>query len=157
MSYLRFSPAEYRAIAAACRSVMLSDDFFPAFPAFLATALTDTQPDLARRIARFRRYQLGMLFEDLKGRRPGPGVEPGPGREAAAGAGYDLTGDELEAVAQAGGSFLLLERFRAAYRNFLVRRLGRTAPDLSRKLAGFSDRQIGWLCHQVQGRRKRGG
>jgi hypothetical protein len=60
-------------------------------------------------------------------------------------------------VAQATGSFLLPQRFRAAYRNFLVRRLVKVAPGLSRKLAGLSDGQIERLCQQVEERRKRGG
>jgi hypothetical protein len=154
MSYLRFRLAEYRALAAACRSVVFSDDFFPAFQGFLAAALGDTQPDLARRIARFRRYQLGILFEHFKGQTAGPGGPPGPAREPEGGAGCDLTGDELEAVAQASGSFWLPQRFRAAYRTFLVRRLGQAAPDLSRKLAGLSDGQIEWLGQWVQERRK---
>jgi len=153
MSYLRFSKPEYRAMAAACRSVVFTDDFFPAFRGFLAAALGDTQPDLARRIARFRRYQLGILFEHFKGQGAGPEGPPGPAREPEGGAGCDLTGDELEAVAQASGSCWLPPRFRAA-RPFLVRRLGQAAPELSRKLAGLSDGQVEWLGQWVQERRE---
>ena len=69
MTYLRFSTKEYEAIAAACSSVLLSDDFFPAFRDFLVKALIGPFPDLARRIALFRTYQLGILFEYLKDQR----------------------------------------------------------------------------------------
>jgi hypothetical protein len=79
VTYLRFSTKEYEAIAAACSSVLLSDDFFPAFKDFLFKALIGTFPDLAWRITRFRTYQLGILFEYLKGQHTPSGRHPGAG------------------------------------------------------------------------------
>jgi hypothetical protein len=81
VTYLRFTRQEYRAMAAACRSVPLSDDFFPRFKEFLVEALLDPWPALAQRIGRFRTYQVGILFEFLKGQRqaalpPGPPTTP---------------------------------------------------------------------------------
>jgi hypothetical protein len=69
MTYLRFSTKEYEAIAAACSSVPLSDDLFTRFKPFLVEALLDAFPALARRIALFHTYQLGILFEYLKVQR----------------------------------------------------------------------------------------
>jgi hypothetical protein len=82
VTYLRFSTKEYEAIAAACSSVLLSDDLFPAFRDFLFEALIGPFPDLARRIARFRTYQLGILFEYLKRQHTTSGRHPGPGHKA---------------------------------------------------------------------------
>src|SRR5437870_5107565 len=68
-TYLRFTPAEFRAIARACRPFPLADDTFPAFRRSLAAALTPAAPALARRVARFHSFQAGILFEYLRERR----------------------------------------------------------------------------------------
>jgi hypothetical protein len=68
-TYLRFTLAEYQAISQVCQSEDLSDDLLPMFKLFLTNALADTWPALAYRIAKFRRFQVGILFEYLKTQR----------------------------------------------------------------------------------------
>jgi hypothetical protein len=66
VSYLRFTPEEFRAIQRTCDSVELSDDFFAVFKDFLVESLSELLPILAIRIARFRRPQLRLLYRFLR-------------------------------------------------------------------------------------------
>jgi hypothetical protein len=74
-TYLRFTPAEFRAIARACRRLPLTDNSFRAFKRALAGALAPLAPELAERVARFHSYQAGILFEHLRRQR---GLGRGP-------------------------------------------------------------------------------
>ncbi len=79
-TYLRFTPAEYRVIARACRTLPIADDAFPAFQQGLAEALGSVAPALADRVSRFHTYQVGILFEHLRERRQ-PVALPEPLRQ----------------------------------------------------------------------------
>jgi hypothetical protein len=152
-TYLRFTPEEYRGIARACRSAQFTDDSFPGFRRLLVESLARTLPDLAGRIARFPAYQLGILYEFLKEQRA---VRAG-GNGPPACPPCDLTAEELQAVAQVGEAFALPDRFRAAFKNFLVRKLWKSWPGLAGKLDRLSDGQLERLCRQIKARKKETG
>jgi hypothetical protein len=138
-TYLRFTPREYRAISRTCRSIRLDDDHYPAFQSALVAALRVVQPDLARRVAAFRSYQVGILFEHLKSRddtRP------------------TFTAEECRAVARACGSAVLPARFVAWFRDALVGHFREARPDLAEKLARLGERELARLCDRVRQRRR---
>ena len=68
-TYLRFTPAEYRALVPACRSLDLSDSSYLRFRVSLVQSLLAQNPGLAIRVARFSKSQLDILYEGLKERR----------------------------------------------------------------------------------------
>src|SRR5262249_23027512 len=117
MTYLRFTPAEYRSIRRACRSADFADHFFPGFQRFLVQALLPGSPELSQKISRLYRYQIGIIYEYLKGRRSA--------REE-----LRLTPAEFQAVVQVCEPFVFHQRFLSSFRAFLVRRL-QAAPKLA--------------------------
>ena len=74
MSYLRFSPAEYRAVSRICRRLDLGSYNSPTFQRVLALALSDASPMLAERIGRFQRAEVRLLYDhqraEAKGAQP---------------------------------------------------------------------------------------
>jgi hypothetical protein len=143
VTYLRFTGLEYRGIAAACRSVRLSDDFFPRFKYFLVEALFDSFPDLAQRIALFRTYQLGILFEYLKRQRAAAALRHGQATTPEATQG-NLTVEELQTIVRVSRPLWRPDGSPPSIGAFLVH-----------KLARFSDRQMKRLYQRVKERRWR--
>src|SRR5438552_1533807 len=94
--YLRFTPDEFRAISEVCRSIKLTDDFFPLLQYFLVESLTGTFPSLAERIAHFRGPKLTLLYGYLSKQRKNR-------KSAATPAAW--TFEELQAVYQASLSY----------------------------------------------------
>jgi hypothetical protein len=154
VTYLRFTRPEYRAIAAACRSVPLSDDFFPRFKYFLVEALFDSFPDLAQRIALFRTCQLGILFEYLKDQRAAAALRQGQATTPEATQGH-LTVEELQTIVRVSRPLWRPDGSPPSIGAFLVHLVGEVSPDLARKLACFSDRQMKRLFQRVKERRWR--
>ena len=105
MSYLRFTPEEFRAIRRACDPVHLSGDFLAVFKYFLVEALDDTLPDLATRIRRFRRPQLVLLYGFLRQQRTAAAKSQEQTRTEDGECG--LTAEELQAVRYASDPFFL--------------------------------------------------
>jgi hypothetical protein len=137
-TYLRFTRTEYGAICRACRSIPLSDDRFSTFQSSLVAALAAIQPDLARRIADFRSYQVGILFQYVKRQ-----TETSPA----------LTAVEYEAVARVYGSVLLPQQIVTSFQDALVGYFGKAWPQLSDKLARLSEQEVAQLYEQVSRRR----
>jgi hypothetical protein len=138
-TYLRFTRKEFGAISRACRSIPLTEGSFAAFQSSLVRALALVHPGLARRVAAFRSYQVGILFEHLKGRD-----ETSPGFTAA----------ECEAMARVCGSVVLPPRFVASFRDALVGHFRDAQPDLADKLARLSEQEVAQLCERVRQRRR---
>jgi hypothetical protein len=154
MGYLRFRPEEFQAIWRACAPIDLSDDFFAVFKYFLIESLSRQAAALAQRVAQLSRRELRILYEHLRERkkagrprrgRPGDGGPPGRG---------ELSAEEVEAVARVCRPFVFHQRFLGSFRAFLVRILGKTEPELARKLTRLSERQIERLYEQVKRRRR---
>jgi hypothetical protein len=152
-TYLRFTPAEYHAISRACRSVTFHEDSFPRFKHFLVESLRETLPELARRIAGLHKYQIGIIFEHLREQRRA--ARPAAPADSKPGSAHDLTPPEWQAVSLATRAYGLPDGFPDAFREFLVRHFRRTAPELSGKIARFSDPQVDRLYAEVKGLRKR--
>jgi len=142
LSYLRFTPLEYRALCQLCSPLDLADDFFPDFKAFLVAALLDDLPDLAKRIALFRRGQLRILFDHVRGRK----AKPAGG----------LTQEEFRALTQACNSLVNPHRFLHYYKDSLVRHFQKSKPALARKLTRMTDEQFRELYGRVKERRRKG-
>jgi hypothetical protein len=107
-----------------------------AFGCLLSFELTDTWPELSRRIAAFTNRELRLLRERM------PGL-PYPVFTAA----------EMRAVMKARGPLPLTGRFVRPARRHLVASLREDCPKLARKIARLSDGGFEWLCGQLQGRR----
>jgi hypothetical protein len=150
VNYLRFTREEFQAIRRACDLVELSDDFFAVFKAYLVELLSDTQPILAIRIARFRRPQLELLYGFLRRQKAS---EVGS-REKIRGEkhAYGLTFEELQAVRRASGPFFLYGGSLHSFQEYLVYNLVKTRPCLAAKLAQLQPRQITRLYQQAKKR-----
>ncbi len=142
LSYLRFTPLEYRALCQLCRPLDLADDFFPNFKNFLVTALRDDLPELANRIAQFRRGQLRILFDHVRR----PKAKPPSG----------LSQEEFRALSQACNSLVNPHRFLHYYKDSLIRHFQKSKPDLARKLTRMTDQQFQELYGRVKERRRKG-
>jgi hypothetical protein len=105
MSYLRFTPDEFRAIKQAYDSVELSDDFFVFFKYFLVESLSGMLPFLAMRISRFRRPQLELLYGFIRRQKASEVKSRGQTRREECECG--LTSEELQAIRRASGPFFL--------------------------------------------------
>jgi hypothetical protein len=150
LSYLRFTPEEFRAIRQACDSVHLSDDFFAVFKYYLVELMSDTLPDLAQRISRFRRPQLELLYGFLRRQKTSKAK-----RRRQAGSGEDacrLTSEELQAVMRASGPFFLHDGSLGSFQDYLVHILSEARPSLAARLARFRPRHIARLYHQANDR-----
>src|SRR5262249_13762717 len=150
MTYLRFTPEEFRAIRRACDSVDLSGDFFAVFKYFLVESLSARLPMLAIRIARFGRPQLRLLYGFLRRQKTTEGRNRGrTGREKDE---CGLTFEELQVIRRASGPFLLHDGSLDSFQDYLVHILGETRPALAAKLARLRPGQIARLYHQANQR-----
>jgi hypothetical protein len=142
LAYLRFTPEEHRALCQACRDLDLRGGF-PALRERLVQALREPWPDLAARVAGFRKAHLRLLLDHLKAQQRGPGP-------AAEGAEGGLSFEELQEVAAAAHRFLLYDGRACAFQGFLVHHFKGTSPALARKLDRLSERQVKELYDRVQ-------
>jgi hypothetical protein len=138
-TFLRFSPAEYDAIALVCRP--LDPNRFPPHKLrrLLVEALGRSQPALAERLAHLKPVQVLILHQHFWG-TPRPA-----GQEC-------LTAREVEALTDAFGPLLLHCRFARPLKQALVRHLLRGASDLAEKVHRLSLAEFEKLCQQVKGR-----
>ena len=150
MSYLRFTPEEFRAIRQTCHSVNLSDDFFVFFKYFLVESLSAMLPTLATRIARFSRPQLQLLYEFLRHQKASEVRSRWQTRRGEDECG--LTSEELQTVRRASGPFFLHDGSLGSFRDYLVYHFGGTQPGLAAKVARLRPRQIARLYHQANKR-----
>jgi hypothetical protein len=142
LSYLRFTPAEYRAIARACRERDLMRLDLSTFHLLLAAALADARPDLADRIGGLSDGETLLLQQHLRTASAAPGVA----RPA-------LTPAELRTVTRLCAVAPATTRFAGVFRRLLLRHLRKSAPGLARKVARLSDAQFEELFRQAQRRR----
>jgi hypothetical protein len=147
MSYLRFSPDEYRALCRLSEQLPLGGMDLSALQHFLVANLPLEQLDLANRIARLGDLRMQLLYKHLLGQNPADAV---PCEWDA------FTQAELKAVADAWGSFPYPIRFLRHFRKPLVHLLNDGSPDLAQKLAGLNERQFRLLYEYVRGRREGG-
>jgi hypothetical protein len=145
MSYLRFSPDEYRVLRRLVRAAPRSEMDLPALKGYLVAHLPLDRLDLARRIDRLEDGQMRLLNERLVCPAPRP-----PDR-----CEWDaFTEVELEAVADAWGLFLYLVEFLRHFRAPLVHLVSDGFPGLAEKLAGLNERQFMRLYEHLRGRRE---
>jgi hypothetical protein len=143
VSYLRFSPAEYRAIARLCGPLDLRQPRLAAFQRFLADSLADTFPSLAARLAGFRRHQVKILYDHLrKSADPAADVPP------------HFSAEELQTLAAACRPLWGHARFAGLFHRTLVRSLQDSSPGLARKLDLLTRSQFQALCERVQGQHR---
>ncbi len=140
MSYLRFTPEEYREVAHLCRTHRLAEGHLPGFTRRLVELLQASCPPLAARVARLRRAQLTLLFRHFS---------DGP---APSGARPELSPEEKRALAAACEATPFPVRFVRPFRGLLVEMLEGPLPDLARKLAQMSGHQFERLYNAALGR-----
>jgi hypothetical protein len=145
LTHLRFTPEEYGAISALCRSIHLRDECFPIFRYFLAEALHECWPALAGRVALLGERRLRLLFRHIQQRH---GQAARPERDSAE---HGLSAEEYAEVARASEWFLLRGGRRSAFRAFLAHYFRAEAPALADKLARLCARQVAALYRQVRG------
>ena len=143
MSYLRFSPDEYHALCRLCEQFPLGRTSLSALQHFLVANLPLDRLALAMRIDRLDNHQMQLLYEHLVSHHPA---------EAAQSKWDAFTQAELNAVADAWGSFPYPLRLLRHFRKPLVHLLSDGSPDLAQKLAGLSERQFRLLYEYVKGR-----
>jgi hypothetical protein len=140
LSYLRFTPPEYRAVASACGRFRLVDHDLPTFHLLLVAALGPL-PGLAGRIAGLRGRRLEILYLHFRERQ----------RPAAAGR-HDLTFEELHLLAVACDTAPFRVRFARPFQSVLVELFEGARPELARKLAALSGRHFNRLYNRALGR-----
>ncbi len=140
LSYLRFTPAEYRAVSRVCRRLDLGSYDPPTFQRVLALALADATPTLAERVGRLDRAEVRLLHDhmraELKAAQP-----PFPS-------------DEWRKIEEACESVPATHRFAHQIQRAVVRSLRPAAPGLSRKLSRMSISQFVRLFEQVRESRR---
>jgi hypothetical protein len=141
MTHLRFSPAEYQAIARLCGPLDLRRSRPQALRRLLVGGLADALPELARRLRGFRRRELRVLHEHL--------------RERQASDEHGLTPEEFETVATPFGPLLSHVRFIRPLKRAVARQLRETFPGLAAKLDHLSQRQFEALCEEIRERTRR--
>jgi hypothetical protein len=134
LSYLRFTPSEFRALTDLYRALELRGVSLTAFGCLLSFELAEARPLLARRIDGFSSGELRLLLERM------------PGQPAGA-----FTADELQALVEARGPLPLAGRFARPARRRLVTNLMMTRPKLARKIARLSNEGFERLCEQLHG------
>jgi hypothetical protein len=145
MSHLRFTPDEYHVMRRLVRAAPLSRMDLLAFKCFLVANLPLNHLDLARRVDRLEDDQMRLLNERL--------VRPSPA-DAGRGEWDAFTEVELEAVADAWGSFPYPNRFLRHFPEPLVHLVSDGFPGLAEKLAGLNERQFRLLLEYLRGRRE---
>jgi hypothetical protein len=127
--HLRFSPDEYRLLAGLWHQLGLGGHPRTARRGLLTEALSGPSPDLAQRITRLTRSELGLLFDHFW-EPPQPAAEP------------EFTPEELRVVLEACVSPPSPVRFVHHFKGVLVELLQEAWPELSRKVARLNGRQF---------------
>jgi hypothetical protein len=149
MSYLRFTPEDFRAIQKVCRSIKLSDDLFAVFKYFLVESLTNSRPGLSQRLGKLPARKIRILYDYLREQKPSPVKKP-MGFTKKAGQGCALTFGELQAVRKASGVFFLHDGALYSFQDYLVYAFQKTAPGLAAKLGHLNQQQIARLFREVK-------
>jgi len=145
LSYLRFTPDEYRTLADLCRHHGLGNQSQPAFKRLLVEALRAPRPALADRVVRLRRRQLDLLYWHFRERTTPP----------VKGGSDDFTRDELRLIAEACVSAPFRVRFVRPFKAVLVELFQEEWPELAFKLDALSGHRFERLYEQLcEGRRK---
>lgn len=147
-TYLRFTRAEYQALALACGSLELTDRSFRRLKPFLVASLRDTMPALAQRLALFRSYQIGIIYQYFKDQKRATEGRRTPLRRF-------LSAEEFRAIAEACRGLPLRGRFLSYSRCRLILHFREAAPPLAAKLGSLSERQFERLCQRVSVRNNR--
>jgi hypothetical protein len=145
MSYLRFSPEEYRSLCRLCEQLPLGATGLTAFRHFLVAYMPLDQLELAKRIARPDDRPLRLLRKHLLGRSQTNALE---------GDKLPFTEEELELITQAIDFPRHPLRFLWLVRKSMVEHLSDHSPSLARKLARLSERQLERLYEHVRGRKE---
>jgi hypothetical protein len=141
LAYLHFTRAEYQAISRCCRRYGLAERNQSTYRSRLVRELSESNPELAGRIARLGRIHLNVLYGHFRyGRRSCD--------EARLPAGF--TGDDLRAVAEACVPVPYSVRFFRPYQCFLVETLRAQHPAIATNLSRLSRSQFEVLYRQVQ-------
>lgn len=148
MSYLRFTPGEYRALCQLCRPLNLTRLDAKELRAFLVPAIAGTLPALGERIAALGDRELRLLHEHFRERQDTRA--PQSSKESIAG----LTSEEAAALAEAFRSYPFLSRFIRFLRGSLVQYFRESMPGLATRLARMDDRGFEHLYAQMQTRGK---
>ena len=146
MSYLRFTPDEYRTISRLCHRLRLGRQHRPGFKRLLLQALSSAAPALAKRIARLRRSELGLLYDHFQER-----IGPAIGADCPAGPRHDFTPEELQTLLDAFAGPPSQVRFVRPFKNVLVEMFAESSPELAQKLARMSGHQFERLYEQACG------
>jgi hypothetical protein len=139
VAYLRFTPDEYRAIAALCKPLDLGNAPPTFVKRLLISSLAEPLPRLAERIARLSPDQLRLLMTHLH--QPKAAARP-----------HGLSDAEVELVVEAGALLMGQARFAHQLKRTLVRRLAEWQPTLAAKVERLSLQQFGLLCQQANDR-----
>jgi hypothetical protein len=139
LSFLRFTPTEYRLLCSACVRFDLAVDGLSNFRRLLVLALGEESPNLARRIEKLRLREVELLYYHF---RPRP--------EAAV--RHDLTDEELSLFAEVCTSASLPVRFVRPFQKTLVESLTGWQPELATKVDRLSGYAFERLYNQAVGR-----
>jgi hypothetical protein len=137
MSYLRFTPEEYVALARAARG--LAAPRLQALKHLLVAAVADADPALAARLSRLRPDELRVVHEHFYGLPWLAGGEP-------------LTAEEVAVLADAFGPLVCHARFAQPLKRAVVLHLLEGSPALAEKLHYLRPDQFEALCQQVRQR-----
>jgi hypothetical protein len=137
MSYLRFTPDEYRTIAELCQEHNLGSCNQPVFHRLLVQALRGTCPALATRLSRLGRSKRTILYWHFRTRTPAVRTRP------------QFTAHDLRLVAEACQTVPFRVRIVRPFKHVLVELFQDEWPDLAQKLARLSGRQFEQLYEQV--------
>ena len=143
MSHLRFTPAEYNAIAHFCREHHLGGRNQPAFRRLLVESLRGADPELARRVARLGRGKLNLLYWHF--RDPVPSVNPRP----------NFTAQELRLVSEACIAAPFPVRLVRPFKHLLVELFQEDWPELARKLSSLGGHQFERLYEKASERKQK--
>jgi hypothetical protein len=150
VSYLRFTPDDYRALCQLCRPLDLYRLDAAELRTFLIPALAGSLPALGQRIAAFHDREMRLLHEYLRDRKEARASTRHKGSIAG------LAAEEATALAEAFRSYPFLSRFIRFLRGSLVQYFRESFPNLAVKLARMNDHDFEHLHAQMQTRRKGG-
>jgi hypothetical protein len=137
LSYLRFTPDEYRTIADLCRELDLCGRHQPAFHRLLVQALRDVSPALATRIARLGRTKVGVLYWHFRER---PTIIRTPPQ---------FTAQDMRLLAEACHMVPFRVRQVRPFKHVLIELFQEEWPALARKLTRLSGCQFEEIYEQV--------
>lgn len=138
MSYLRFTPGEYRTLSELSARQALSRRHQSAFRRLLVASLRQADPALAGRIARLSRDKANLLYWHFREHTPAAPAPP-----------TQFTAQELRLVAEACVKAPFPVRFVRPFKDMLIELFEEEWPALARKLAGLSGLQFERLYAQV--------